>query len=147
MRASGVMVEDTLNLNRVVSSMVYSSMDPARYADTGSIDCANWKWVPGYRSVDLSETAQLTVSDNETLFDGINDLQAIVEPSRMDTHGVASRQALASAKHGYNTEIQVQVPLSYLHALFRGSGGKMFPLSFCGQLTLEYTLADRDWET
>lgn len=135
LRASGVLVEDILEVARSSVAMTYSHMSPERYAGQGSIDCGNWKWNTGYESNSFAATAAAAgATPTAAEFDAV---QAVVEAGRPDGKGVAARAALAATEHG--SAVEVNLPLSYLFGTFRTN--KLFPLSFVGQLEIELTLA------
>jgi len=137
LRASGVLVEDILEVGRSSVAMTYSHMSPERYSGQGSIETGNWKWNKSYQSNTLDATAPAAgAAPDAAEFDAV---QAVVEASRGDAKGVVARQALAAGEYAQDAEIEVNLPLSYLFGTFRTN--KLFPLSFVGQLEIELTLA------
>jgi hypothetical protein len=145
LRASGVLVEDILEVGRSSVAMTYSHMSPERYSGQGSIDTGNWKWNTAYGSNAIAalpsavvgvDPANPTVAEINTL---ATPLSTYVEGSRPDGKGVAQRQTRASAEYAQDAEIEVNLPLSYIFGTFRTN--KLFPLSFVGQLEIELTLA------
>lgn len=135
LRASGVLVEDILEANRSAAALTYSHMSPERYAKEGSIDTKNWKWNRDY-STDTQTVAAPGAAYVQAEATAVRNL---LEGLRLDEDGVARRQALAAAEHANGTEIEVNLPLSYVFGLFRTN--RLFPLSFVGELNIEFTLA------
>ena len=135
LRASGVLVEDILETNRSAAALSYTHMDPERYAKQGSIDTKNWKWNRDYETDSQTVGAPGgTYAQAEALA-----VRNLVQGMRLDEGGVVRRQALASAEYANDTEIEVNLPLSYVFGLFRTN--RLFPLSFVGELNIELTLA------
>jgi len=111
-------------------------MSPTRYSGQGSIDTGNWKWNSAYGSNSLDT---LPTSSEPPTQAEVNAIRNYVEGSRPDGKGVVDRQIRASAEHAQNAEIEVNIPLSYIFGTFRTN--TLFPLSFVGQLEIEFTLA------
>lgn len=126
-RVSGVMVEDVLDVNKVVNTQVYLHSNKKHYDDELTIQSGAWKWATGYKSDAFNAS---DVSNNEIQTNDIIDLQ------RMDQHGVASRQEREAVVEASVKE--VNIPLSYMLGLFRSN--KLFPLSFLSELKLELLL-------
>lgn len=147
LRASGVLVEDILEVARSTTAMTYTHMSPERYSKQGSIDTHNWKWNRDFRtdaqaSVELDVSAVDAANPTEAEINtAINPVQALAEGLRLDEKGVDARQVLASEEATDDTagEIEVNVPMSYFFGTFRTN--KLLPLSFLGQLEVEFTMA------
>lgn len=138
LRASGMAVEDILETNRCASALTYTHMEPERYAKQGSIDTKNWKWNRDYGTLDIGDLSDASGGYEQA---EVQDIRDLVSGLRLDQFGVEQRQELAAVEYTASgaTEIEVNLPLSYIFGLFRTT--RLFPLSFVGELNIEFTLA------
>jgi len=138
--ASGVAVEDILDVNKVINTLAYSHMTPEHYNNQASVNVGAWKWVKGYGSDGVGaytpapDTVPPTTAQVNASVASVNSYAVL---NRNDTFGVASRQILRSAKETANG-LEVNIPLSYIFALFRSN--TLFPLSFLSSLDMHLTL-------
>lgn len=153
LRASGVLIEDILDVARSSAAMTYTHMSPERYAKQGSIDTANWKWNRDFYTSDITiddPVADISAvdPDNPTEAEIELALDTVTQPTatlvrglRLDGQGVSQRQLYASDRDDDEdvNEVEINLPLSYIFGLFRTN--RLFPLSFIGQLEIEFTLA------
>jgi len=148
LRCSGVLVEDVLEVGRSSTAMVYSHMSPERYEGQGSIETGNWKWNTQYGSnavtaLPTAITSAIAGSPTDAELNALaTPVSEMVEAARCDGKGVAARAARFFTEIGAGpifNDIEVNVPLSYIFGLFRTN--RLFPLSFIGQLEIEFTLA------
>jgi len=138
LRASGVLVEDILETNRASAALTYTHMEPERYAKQGSIDTKNWKW---NRDFGTEVIGNLPDASSNYVQGELQDVRDLVNGLRLDEYGVLERQELASGLYdaSQGNEIEINLPLSYVFGLFRTN--RVFPLSFVGELNIEFTLA------
>lgn len=130
---SGVQLEQTLDVNKAINTLVYAHMNSAHYEREATINAKAWKWAKGLYSADAG-TAQ-SASGSYTPAEATQALQAS-NSERLDAVGVARRQARRSAEEtAVGATIEVNIPLSYIFSLFRSN--KLFPLSFVSDLRIE----------
>jgi hypothetical protein len=128
---SGVQLEQTLDLNKAVNTLVYAHMNSAHYEREATINAKAWKWAKGLYSsqAGTAQSASATYVQAEAT-------QAIEASNaeRLDATGVARRQNERAVEEQAGT-VEVNIPLSYIFALFRSN--KLFPLSFVSDLRIE----------
>lgn len=152
LRMAGNAIEDILDVNRATAALAYTHMEPANYSGEASISTRSWKWNRDYQTNSIA-TLPSVVAGTGTDPAVVNDVNAVatpvaqmVEGFRMDGKGVARRQALAATEYckvgapTANPVVEVNLPLSLIFGTFRTN--KLLPLSFIGELGLEFTLAD-----
>lgn len=113
---SGVQLEQTLDVNKAVNTLVYAHMNSAHYEREATINAKAWKWAKGLYT------------------NGVATGGASADYERLDSTGVLTRQVARSAEENAGT-VEVNIPLSYIFALFRSN--KLFPLSFVSDLRID----------
>lgn len=113
---SGVQLEQTLDVNKAVNTLVYAHMNSAHYEREATINAKAWKWAKGLYT------------------NGVATGGASADYERLDLTGVATRQVARATEECTGT-VEVNIPLSYIFALFRSN--KLFPLSFVSDLRID----------
>lgn len=116
---SGVQLEQTLDVNKAINTLVYAHMNSAHYEREATINAKAWKWAKGLYT------------------NGVATGGASADYERLDSTGVASRQLARATEETASgaSGVEVNIPLSYIFALFRSN--KLFPLSFVSDLRID----------